>query len=255
MALQYPVPIPHGAIDLKPAPSEFQRSFANTVGNAATNRDGFETLIAPTAAHLANSRAFLTGFDSDLRAIGALPAELDGRFHRDFENSLAATIKAGQADFDKFDVHLTGKNPPATQPSGPPTQGGGGLQPVAFGTLPQGAAAKSIAVPFTNPFNFVVHPTGVKIEQGHLQVFVAVSECGAAIPANGTCKIVVTFRPLLAGHYAGLLVFTTDDPNSPYTLGINGTVAPPGSGGVGGGGVGGGGGGGLGGHPITKGGE
>lgn len=237
----YPTLIHANALNLKPAPPEFQRIFKNVVGNAATPSDGFAAIVAPIASHITDTRGFLSGFDSDLRNIGASSTELRAPFHADFAATLAATIKAGQHDFDSFAVHLTGKNPPGAQPLPPVTQGGGGLQAVAFGTLVQGGPSKTVNVPFTNPFDFVIHPTGVKIEQGHLQVFVAVDECKATIPANGVCNIVITFRPLLAGHYVGLLVFSTDDPQSPYTLGINGTVVAPtsgvggGSGGLGGG--------------------
>src|SRR5260370_4320938 len=83
----YPRPIPANALDLKPAPPEFQRSFHNIVGNAGTNADGFETLVRPIAAHITGARGFLTGFDSDLGPTGALPRELDGRFHLAFADS------------------------------------------------------------------------------------------------------------------------------------------------------------------------
>lgn len=237
MAL-YPQPISAKAIDLKPSPPEFQRHFANIVGNAASNADGFEFLFRPLAAHVASGRGFLTGFDSDLAEIGALPRELDGRFHRDFADSLARTIKGGQGAFNSFAVHLTGNNAPGAKPVGTPVSGGGGLQPVAFGQLQFGAQPKFVTVPFTNPQDHVIHPTGIKIEQGRLQVFVASNNCGGSIPAHGECEITIEFRPLLPGHYTGLLVFNTDDPNSPYTISLSGTVTPRASGGTGGGGIG-----------------
>lgn len=251
----YPTPIKDGALDLTPAPPEFVKSFSDTVGNAATPQDGFDLVLAPADGHLSDSRNFLAGLDLGLSDLGVSQNDLGTDFHADFANHLTATIQSGQPDFDAYSVHLTGNNPTPPTPTPPPTQGGGGLQPIAFGDLVQGAPPESIAVPFVNPFNFNVHPTGITINQGRLQVFVATSECGGTIPANGTCNIIVTFRPLLAGHYAGLLVFNTDDPNSPYTLGISGTVLPPGTGGGAGGGTGGfggtgGGGGGAGGGPV-----
>jgi hypothetical protein len=234
----YPTPIADNALDLAPHPPEFARTFHQTVGTAGTDADGFRVVVAPIFQHIADGPRFLRGFDSDLAAIGPMHAELDGRFHQDFAASIAATIKAGQPDFDAFAVHLTGKNAPGGQPVGPPKAGGGGLQPVAFGTLPQGAPPKFVKVPFTNPQNHVIHPIGIKVEQGRLGVFVATDDCGGSIPANGTCHITIEFRPLLAGHYTGLLVFTTDDPDSPYTISLSGVVLPRAAGGSGGGGIG-----------------
>lgn len=235
----FPTTIPDKAIDLAPHPPEFAKSFSDTVGNAGTPADGFDVLLIPADLHLSDARNFLAGLDIGLADLGVSQAELGTDFHADFATHLTATIQQGQADFDSYAVHLTGHNPPPTPTPGPPTTGGGGLQPVDFGTLVLGGPTKTLSVRFVNPFNFVVHPTGITINQGKLQVFVATSECGASIPANGACMIVVTFRPLLPGHYAGLLVFNTDDPNSPYTLGLSGTVAPRpigGGGGRGGGG-------------------
>lgn len=238
MALTFPAPIKDGAIDLTPASPEFAKSFRDIVGNSGTPADGFDVLLLPADQHLADASNFLAGLDIGLSDLGVSQTELGTDFHADFANHVAATIKAGQPDFDAYSVHLTGNNPPGAPPAGPPASGGGGLQPVAFGRLVAGEPSKFVTVPFTNPQNHVIHPIGIKVEQGRLAVFVATSNCGASIAANGTCHITVEFRPLLAGHYSGLVVFTTDDPDSPYTISLSGVVLPRATGGSGGGGPG-----------------
>jgi hypothetical protein len=234
----YPTPIAANALDLKPLPPEFARSFHSTVGDFGTNLDGFSVIFNNTARSVGGWGAIFTKLKLCLAKFGVASTPIATPFEADAENSLAANLTAGQPAIDAFAVHLTGQNPPGAQPAGPPVEGGGGLQPVAFGRVPVGAASKVITVGFKNPQNFVIHPTGIKIEQGKLQVFVAHSECGASIPANGECNIKIEFRPLLPGHYTGLLVLTTDDPDSPYTISLTGTVtgvaAAGGTGGTGG---------------------
>ena len=234
----YPTLIADNALDLKPAPPEFVKSFADTVGKSGTPQDGFDLLLRPADLHLADAGNFLAGLDIGLHDLGLSQTEIATPFHADFEQHLTATIRSGQPDFDAYAVHLTGKNPPATGAGSGPGVNTGGLQQVNFGTLQAGAASEFVTVTVTNTLNSVVHPTSIKVEQGKLQVFVATSECGASIPAGGKCNIVVECRPLLAGHYTGLLVFNTDAPNSPNAIALSVTVTPRAVGGVGGGGVG-----------------
>lgn len=230
--------IPANAINLKPQPQEFQHIFADTIGDAATPLDGFPVIFNAAAKATGSWGAIFRKLQLCLAAFGKAAPPIATPFEADAFQSLATNIVAGQPSFNAFNILLTGKNPPGAQPAGPPVSGGGGLQPVAFGRLPQGAPPKLVTVPFQNPQNFVIHPTGIKIEQGRLQVFVASTDCGGSIPANGTCNINIEFRPLLAGHYTGLLVFNTDDPDSPYTISLSGTVTPRAVGGSGGGGIG-----------------
>lgn len=129
----YPQIIPPNAIDLTPARPEFQQSFADTMGNAGDDSDGFDSIIAPIFDHVADALPFLAAFDSDLLDIGVSTNDLGTPFHADAEASLVNAIQGGQPAFDSFNTDITGgptaKPTPTPTPTPPPPPG---TQPTPF---------------------------------------------------------------------------------------------------------------------------
>jgi hypothetical protein len=117
----YPQPIPQGAIDLTPARPEFQQSFADTMGNAGDDSDGFDSIIAPIFQHIADGLGFLAALDSGLLDIGVSTNDLGTPFHADAEASLVSALQGGQGAFDSFNGDLNGQPTPAPTPTPPPT--------------------------------------------------------------------------------------------------------------------------------------
>lgn len=99
---RYPAIIAPDALDLSPAPAEFQQSFADIVGNAATDTDGFETLFSLLASHVGDTAGFLAGFDSDLFEIGTAASNFDIPIEQDALDAHAAALASGQPAIDGF---------------------------------------------------------------------------------------------------------------------------------------------------------
>ena len=56
--------------------------------------------------------------------------------------------------------------------------------------------------------------------------YTLVSNCGASVAAGGSCSIIVTFMPLIAGTRAGSVGIADDAPGSPHTAGLSGVGLP-----------------------------
>ncbi len=129
-------PIPDGAVDLNfPAP-QYENDFADIVGNAATDSDGFDALFEEASVFVAGFLDFLAGLDITLDLLGQYLAYADIPWEQDFSDALGEVITQGDPDFEQFATDMTANSPPpaGTQPGNPSGGGGGG------GTLPKGAA-------------------------------------------------------------------------------------------------------------------
>ena len=91
---------------------------------------------------------------------------------------------------------------------------------VAFGTRRVGTT-RTINVPITNNGPGVLNIGTVSIVSGPFTV--ARGTCGATLAAGRTCKLLVTFAPLLRRAYNGQLRILSNATVSPKTVGLTGT--------------------------------
>jgi len=99
---------------------------------------------------------------------------------------------------------------------------------LAFGTITQGTST-SLPITVKNSGNATLHISGVAVAGANANDFVSSSpSCTAALPANSTCTINVTFTPLAAGLRTATVTLTDDAPGSPQIINIQGnaTAAP-----------------------------
>ena len=120
-------PLPATAWVLPVEPPEFVREFASTMGDAATERDGFDSAFAAAASGLANMRHFAPLLDQDLaaeaRARQGVVADLDSPLAREH-----TTLDAqGSADLDRLLGYIQGTQPVVDNPT-----------PVALGPVSTG---------------------------------------------------------------------------------------------------------------------
>lgn len=252
MAFVYPQPIPDDAINLTPARPEFATSFSDIVGNAATDRDGFESIFAVAASALKDVAEMFTALEGHEGDIGTAAQDAASTWEQPFSDSLASTITQGQPDFDQFQVDLTGNSPPPPTPPGPAPgtlQIDAATSPVLPCNATQGFQAQpgqsypEVANLFmNNPRSSDVTIKSLTLVQDANGPFDAVTTCTSkVIPSGGSCSF--TFRLLRAApdgttaQLQALFDFSTTPVVLCLTVGAQTTGIAGGGGGGGGGGV------------------
>src|SRR5437879_1849349 len=123
----YPQPIPDGAIDLTPIDPGFTRDFDSTLGNAATDTDGFDAMFAGAVNGIADLPDLHAAMDMDLHDAASAMPDVATPWEQSFGDTLAAAVQSGDPDFKQYEVHLSGGNPP-TSGGGSGGSGGPGCQ-------------------------------------------------------------------------------------------------------------------------------
>jgi hypothetical protein len=95
-----------------------------------------------------------------------------------------------------------------------------------FGTVTQGTSTP-LNISLKNSGNAALHISSVAVVGADANDFSSSSPtCNAAIPANSTCTITVTFTPLAPGVRTSTITITDDAPNSPQTVQVQGNANP-----------------------------
>ena len=97
-----------------------------------------------------------------------------------------------------------------------------------FGVVTQGTSA-SLPISVKNSGTAALHISRIAIAGANTNDFSPASlTCNAALPANSTCTITVTFTPLAAGLRTATVTLTDDAPDSPQVINVQGnaTAAP-----------------------------
>src|SRR5713226_321800 len=126
MALAYPQPLSDDAASLAPIDPGFSRDFDQTLGNAATDTDGFNVIFSAVSGSLKTADDCKRQLDLCLAKVGLAFNDLGTPFEQEFSDSLTTTIQSGDPDFKNYDVHLSGNNPPASGGGGSGGAGGSG---------------------------------------------------------------------------------------------------------------------------------
>ncbi len=120
----FPAPlltIPDDAIDFGFTPPQYENDFAQIVGNAATDSDGFDALFSDASSILTTFPDFATGLDLAIAAMDAAIPEIDVPWEQDFSDTITGAITQGDPDFQQFAVDMTGNSPPPASGSPPST--------------------------------------------------------------------------------------------------------------------------------------
>jgi len=200
----YPRPIADGTIDLTPVPTGFSNDFANIIGNAGTDQDGFLSIIAGPVQYVKDHAAIMTGLDIDAGDVGVAAAELNTPLHQDFADSLAGFIQQGDPDFNQFSVDLTGNSPPQ------PTGGGAALPPGCNAVLGFDLAART--PPIVRVFDFAQDPplavtmTQIQHTEDSPGLFTVTSPSLGLVPAGQNFPITITLNKTAGTGYHGRVI-------------------------------------------------
>ena len=123
----FPQLIPDGAIDTTIPPDEFEQSFADTLGNAATDADGFPALFNDAALALDGFSSVLSALDGFAADLSAAVAPLDSVLEQDALDALNSAISTGDPLLSAIsgtlpDLPSVTVPPITTAPPAPPTQ-------------------------------------------------------------------------------------------------------------------------------------
>ncbi len=100
--------------------------------------------------------------------------------------------------------------------------------PAAFATITQGTSSGAMNIAVTNSGNATLHISSLAIGGNNPADFMnPASNCsGAALAANASCTVSVTFAPLAAGRRTETITLTDDAANSPQIIMIQGNANP-----------------------------
>jgi hypothetical protein len=96
-----------------------------------------------------------------------------------------------------------------------------------FGNQPVGTTSAPGPVTLANNRLATLNISGISIIGPNSGDFGQANNCGTSLAAGAYCTINVTFTPLATGSRTATLSITTDDPESPHTVGLSGTGAQP----------------------------
>jgi hypothetical protein len=202
--LDYPQPISPDAINLTPIDPGFSRDFDSTLGNAATDTDGFDVIFHAIQGSTKTSDDCRRQLDRCLAKVGSAFNDLSTPWEQEFSDSLTSTIASGDGDFKAYEVHLAGNNPPTT---------GGGAGSGATGGITIGAAAAeimpcntadpwpasgtetppfTITIQLTNKSANTVQITAMDLWQPQAGVFSATTDCKGDLAPNASCNLSIT---------------------------------------------------------------
>lgn len=249
----YPALIPDDAFDTTIPPDEFKQTFADIVGNAGDDSDGFETLFAEAASVVDDAANLLSAMDTDLGNAGTVAGETNDAWEQDFSDTLGETINSGESDFKQFGLDLTNNSPPSSSGGGNGGGNGGGTTPTCDATVafpdPQGTSYPFERIIYLqNLTNGDIQVESVKLFQDISGVWTLTTQCGGILQAGTTCALEITQQVPAVDGTQGRIEAQTTTQATPYVLclQVGGTDSGLGSGGNGGNGGGGGGGGGRG---------
>lgn len=98
---------------------------------------------------------------------------------------------------------------------------------LGFGSQTQGTSSTPQVVTLTNTGNAPLHVSGIALGGAYAKDWIETQTCtGAAIAAQGTCTISVTFSPSDNGVLSALVNIADDAPNSPQTINLYGNAPP-----------------------------
>jgi len=115
----------------------------------------------------------------------------------------------------------TGVAPPPPAPAVSATP-----NPATFATITQGTTSGAMSIAVTNSGNATLHISALVIGGNNSADFTSSpSNCsGAALAANASCTISVTFAPLAAGERSETITLTDDAANSPQVIMVQGNA-------------------------------
>jgi 6-phosphogluconolactonase (cycloisomerase 2 family) len=115
----------------------------------------------------------------------------------------------------------------ATSPTTPQPQVSLSASNLSFPSQTQGTSSTPQVITLTNSGNAALHVSGVALGGSAPKDWSETTTCtGAAIPAQGTCTISVTFSPSDNGILSASLSVADDAPNSPQTVNLYGSAQP-----------------------------
>lgn len=105
-----------------------------------------------------------------------------------------------------------------------PTQPAFGAAPAAFGAQRVGTTSAQRVVVVHNNGGAPMSITGVSVGGANAGDFRVIGDtCGAAVPANGSCNVDLTFAPSAAGERSATLAVAGNAPGSPHSVALSGT--------------------------------
>jgi len=216
--LAYPQAIPDDAIDLSPIDPGFTRDFDQTLGNAATSTDGFDSMFVDVMNGMATVPDLVSSLGPDLFDAGAAIPDLATPWEKSFSDSLSGAISSGDSDFKQYSVDLAGNSPP--------TGGGGGTPPSGGGPQCQGEQDFGISVPtpvtvavsYSNPTAQTYHVSSKTLTQDIEGVFSVTDNIPATLTPQGAWVISVTLNKEAPEGTKGTYTIVNDAPNSPNVL-------------------------------------
>jgi hypothetical protein len=222
--LPYPQPIADNAIDLTPAPPEFQQSFSDTVGDAGTNTDGFDSVFLQVATDLSGFDNLHSGLDSDLLNIGSAFGDLGTPWEQDFGNTLTNTIAQGQGDFNQFNVDLTGNTPPAPAPAPSTVDCGSGT--LDLGGVGQNVLPCKFPLTYTNNTAAADSVLGIRFANDTAHVFDASPTSFGPLAVGASQQITFTINHVPVGDYTIQMVLTSANEVQPFVICLHVNVVP-----------------------------
>jgi hypothetical protein len=104
----YPQVIADGAVDLTPGSPEFAQSFQDTVGDAGTDTDGFETIFSALTDYSNTGPAVLSEMDSHLTELDGQAPGLGVAIEAEAVQAHTDAITTGQPHIDAFNASNPG---------------------------------------------------------------------------------------------------------------------------------------------------
>jgi len=212
-------PIPPDAVDLNFAPPQYSNIFAETVGNAVTESDGWQVIFDDASQVLSTWPDFLTSLDLDLTVIDSILGEVDQIWEQDFAESLGGAISSGQSDFNSYAVALQNNTPPAPTAAPGGSGGGGGTSQANCTAIVQYDSANT--QPVTQQVMFRNIDT----------VPITITSKTLVDPTPGTFKVVDQIPTVLGPQKSALMLCTQEKPaafgyKATYTIIHSGKGSP-----------------------------
>src|SRR5208337_1747268 len=139
--------------------------------------------------------------------------------------ALGATLQVvDNAPGSPQSVSLSGAG---TSPTTPQPQVSLSSSSLGFGSQTQGTSSTPQVITLTNSGNAALHVSGVALGGSAPKDWSETTTCaGAAIAAQGTCTISVTFSPSDNGILSAVLTVADDAPSSPQKINLYGNAPP-----------------------------
>ena len=98
---------------------------------------------------------------------------------------------------------------------------------LTFATTNQGSTSAAQGVIVANSGSATLHVSSVLLSGANPSDFIMMNGCSGAYTVNATCTISVSFSPQAAGQRSASIVISDDAPDSPQSVQLSGTGAPP----------------------------